>query len=323
MRTTSGHLILARLFMQLKEQQPPLSVEDQIENLKNVGLIIEDEESAKAFLNDVSYFRFIKAFSLGLKPKNGSYYESVTFNKIADIYKFNCNFRQLLFPMIERIEINLRCRIANYFSCKYGVLGYENNDNFNDPKYHIEIINDIKKEIKRNEKSPFVENFIVNYIDSKIPMYALIELFSFGTLSKFFKNMKNEDKKAIATTYKVGYTYFESWIESIAYVRNVCAHYGRIYNAKLPKSPILYKQYKDAGIKNNRIFGILLCISHLVPHNIHWDDFVNELELYIDKYNSANIKTMGFPDNWKELLVRQPKCTQTTLTSENSFAGII
>ncbi len=29
-------------------------------------------------------------------------------------------------------------------------------------------------------------------------MYALVELFSFGTLSKFFKNMKNEDKKAVA-----------------------------------------------------------------------------------------------------------------------------
>ncbi len=30
--------------------------------------------------------------------------------------------------------------------------------------------------------------------------------------------MKNEDKKAVAKNYGVGYTYFESWIESIAFV---------------------------------------------------------------------------------------------------------
>ena len=133
-------------------------------------------------------------------------------------------------------------------------------------------------------------------------MYALVELFSFGTLSKFFKNMKNEDKKAIASTYGVGYTYFESWIESIAYVRNLCAHYGRLYNAKLSKTPMLYKQYSDAGIGNIRIFGVLLCLFHLIPHDAHWEEFVDRLETLIDKYPSVNISTMGFPENWKAYL---------------------
>lgn len=47
----------------------------------------------------------------------------------------------------------------------------------------------------------------------------------------------------IALTYNVSYTYFESWIESISYIRNICAHYGRLYNAKLTKTPKLYQQY--------------------------------------------------------------------------------
>lgn len=127
--------------------------------------------------------------------------------------------------------MNFRCRLANHFSYKYGVPGYEDPSNFENPLYHAEFLEDVKQEIRRNAKSPFVKNFQSNYVDGKIPMYALVELFSFGTLSKFFKNMKNEDKKAVALTYGVGYTYFESWIESIAYVRNLCAHYGRLYNA--------------------------------------------------------------------------------------------
>lgn len=286
-----------------KAQQPPMTVEEQVANLQNLGLIIESEEDARAMLNDVSYFRLIKAFSLGLKPKSGRYNEGVTFNQIVDLYIFNCNFRQILFPVIERIEVNLRCRISNYFSNTYGVLGYEDANNFQTPAYHQEFLDDIKQEIKRNAKSPFVRNFQQNYVDGKIPMYALVELFSFGTLSKFFKNMKNFDKKAVALTYHVGYTYLESWIESIAYVRNLCAHYGRLYNAKLAKTPMLYKQYNQRGIGNNRIFGVLLCISHLVPHDDHWEIFVETVDSLIKKYDSVKVETVGFPSDWKELLL--------------------
>lgn len=60
---------------QKKQQQIPLPVDEQIKNLCDLGLIIDDEEYAKSLLNDVSYFRLIKAYSLGLKPKNGRYNE--------------------------------------------------------------------------------------------------------------------------------------------------------------------------------------------------------------------------------------------------------
>ena len=98
-----------------KQHQPPLTVEEQITNLKELGLEIEDEEKAIGLLNDVSYFRLIKAYSLGLKPKNSNYNAGISFDRIIQLYKFNCKFRQLLFPIIERIEINLRCRLANSF----------------------------------------------------------------------------------------------------------------------------------------------------------------------------------------------------------------
>ena len=101
--------------MELKEQQELLSVEDQIENLKSLGLIIEDEDLAASFLNDVSYFRFIKAYSLGLKRKNINYHSGVSFNQLMELYLFNSNLRQLMFAQIDHIEVNLRCRVANHF----------------------------------------------------------------------------------------------------------------------------------------------------------------------------------------------------------------
>ena len=287
---------------ELKQHQPSMTIDEQVENLKNIGLIVEDEEYAKRILNDISYFRLIKAYSLTLKSKNGIYVENVSFEQLVELYRFNANFRQIIFPEIEKVEINVRCRGANYFAEQYGVLGYLEEDNFVNPKYHQSFIDDIEGEIRRNSKAPFVKNFRDNYEGGKLPIYALVEVFSFGTLSKFYKNMKNPDKKAVAKSFGVGYTYFESWLESISYVRNICAHYGRLYNAKLSKTPILYKEYSQEGIGNNRIFGVLLCLKHLLKSDSHWKLFVQEVELLFEKYEQVDIKTMGFTENWKVLL---------------------
>lgn len=287
---------------ELKKHQPPMTIDEQVENLKAIGLIVEDEEYAKKILNDISYFRLIKAYSLNLKSKNGTYGEKVTFEQIVELYLFNARFRQLIFPEIEKIEINVRCRIANYFAQQYGVLGYLEADNFVNTQYHQSFLDDIEEEIRRNSKAPFVRNFKDNYEGGQLPIYALVEVFSFGTLSKFYKNMKNPDKKAVAKSFGVGYTYLESWLESISYVRNICAHYGRLYNAKLSKTPKLYNEYTEAGVGNNRIFGVLLCIRILLKKDKHWNTFVEQVELLFEKYEHVDFKTMGFPGNWKELL---------------------
>ena len=287
---------------ELKQHQPSMTIDEQVENLKSIGLIVEDEDYAKKILNDISYFRLIKAYSLNLKTKNGNYGDKVTFEQIVELYLFNANFRQIIFPQIEKIEINVRCRIANYFAEQYGVLGYLEADNFVNPEYHQTFLEDIEEEIRRNAKAPFVKNFHENYEGGNLPIYALVEVFSFGTLSKFYKNMKNPDKKAVAKSFGIGYTYFESWLESISYVRNICAHYGRLYNAKLSKTPILYKEYSQSGIGNNRIFGVLLCVKHLLKSDSHWKLFVQDVESLFDKYEQVDIKTMGFSENWKALL---------------------
>ena len=286
-----------------KRQQDALDVASQIENLKSLNLIVSDEKFASDFLNDVSYFRFIKAYSLGLKPKNGSYYDGVTFEQIVELYLFNANFRQLLFPLIEKVEVNLRCRIANSFSRKYGVLSYKSSDLFHDKHYHEVFLKDIEIEIKRNNRAPFIRNFQSNYKDGEIPLYALVEIFSFGTLSKFYKNMLSIDKKEIAEAFEIGYPYFESWIESIAYVRNLCAHYGRLYNVKLSKTPMLYPQDTKKGITNHRIYGILICLKHILTSDRQWIEFADNIEFLLEKYPHVEAQKMGFPSNWKELLI--------------------
>ena len=286
----------------LKQHQPSMTINEQISNLKEKGLVIKNEDYARNILSDISYFRLIKAYSLGLKEKNGKYYEGIEFEHIVALYLFNANLRQILFPQVERIEVNARCRISNYVSEKYGVMGYLNKENFADEEYYNQFMDDVASELSRNARAPFVKNYRENYDGGQLPFYALVEICSFGTLSKFYKNMKNEDKKLIAKSYNVGYTYFESWLESISYVRNICAHYGRLYNAIIVKKPMIYKQYADMNISNNRLFSVLLCMRELLKGSDQWNAFVDELDMLTKKYDKINIYSMGFVDNWQEML---------------------
>lgn len=100
---------------ELKKHQPPMTIDEQVENLKNIGLIVDDEEYAKKILNDISYFRLIKAYSLNLKSKNGCYNKQTTFKEIVDLYLFNSNFRQLIFPGNRKSRDQCKVQISQFF----------------------------------------------------------------------------------------------------------------------------------------------------------------------------------------------------------------
>ncbi len=79
----------------LKPLAESISIDEQIANLKEIGLIIEDENYAREILNNISYFRIIKAYSLRLKPKNGTYEKGVKFEDITNLFFFNANLRHI------------------------------------------------------------------------------------------------------------------------------------------------------------------------------------------------------------------------------------
>lgn len=113
--------------------------------------------------------------------------------------------------------------------------------------------------------------------------------------------MENSDKKKIAEAFGVEYTYFESWIENLSCVRNICAHYGRLYGAKLTKAPKLYKEYLNQEVSNYTVFATILNIK-LLAEEEYYKKFHKELLNLIDKYPSVELKHLGFVNNWENLL---------------------
>jgi abortive infection bacteriophage resistance protein len=70
-----------------------------------------------------------------------------------------------------------------------------------------------------------VKHHIENY-DGQFPLWVICELFTFGMISYFYNDLTTEDKKKF-----VGAEYKEmvSWLRCCTDLRNICAHYVRLY----------------------------------------------------------------------------------------------
>ena len=83
--------------------------------LKSRGLIINDEQRAEAYIQNIGYYR-LSAYMLPFltMPKTNHIFKpGVTFDNVLDLYRFDKKLRVLLFNEIEKIEIAFREAVAN------------------------------------------------------------------------------------------------------------------------------------------------------------------------------------------------------------------
>lgn len=294
--------------MELKQ---PLTYEQQIDRCINYhNLIISDRNKAKEILKKVNYYR-LSAYGIGLKKKDDSekYVDGVSLEQIYRIYCFDSKFKNILIHCVEQIEIQLRTQISYHMAIVYGAEGYVDRGNF-EIKYtsegadiHSRIISDFTKECARQRNIPFVKHHRRKY-EGRFPIWVAVELFSFGNLASLYDIMKLEDRVAISALYNTRPQRLGSWILMLVEVRNICAHYTRLYNMPLKQTPYLYsedRQYRTG--KHNKIFPVLLAIKRMLRNNDLWKSTYTQIEAVIEEYqNDINLSFMGFPRNWKEVL---------------------
>lgn len=290
--------------------KPALTYDQLIAKLVNGHhLKISNIEFAKEILKKVNYYR-LSGYGVGLKNvDNKEYYQdTVTIEQLFNLYCFDSQFKNNLMRTIEQIEIELRTQIAYYLSIKYGpeVLMSETNFIYKTNKqgqsiYSI-LIKRLNKKIKRQKNKPFVKHHIEKY-NSQFPIWVSVELMSFGSLSSLFSILKTEDQKNISGYYHTDPKYLKNWILCLVEVRNICAHYTRLYNMPLKENPRLYKENLQYKGKQNKIFSVLLIIKRMLKENEQWQSLIKDLKNTFSKYKgSFKFDFMGFPKNWEEIL---------------------
>ena len=136
-----------------------------------------------------------------------------------------------------------------------------------------------------------MKHHMIKY-EGHFPIWVAVELFTFGNLSSLYSIMKNEDQQAIADLYHTNRKHLGSWILALVEIRNICAHYSRLYNMPLKQSPYLYSEnqkYRRGSINKNN--------SEL------WRAFEKNIELLFDEYSDViRLSFIGFPREWKSVL---------------------
>lgn len=277
----------------------PKTFEEQLDILASRELKVEDREKAIEVLSRINYYR-LSAYMLTFKADD-KFEGGITFDGIYDIYEFDKRLRNMIVGILETIEIAFRTEISYLIAHKYGAIGYMDAANFVNSKYHEDMLKEINTQIYRSNEI-FIQHHIREY-KGKFPVWVSIEVVSLNLLSKMYSNLKNEDKSKIAKeSYGVPYLYIRNWLHALTMVRNICAHYGRLYNKSLT---IKFKLYRDAvnkGLRNDTIFTAIYIMGKLTKDKREWRTLIANLKGLIEQYEKVDISLMGFPVNWEELL---------------------
>lgn len=283
----------------------PLTVDEQVELLKSRGLILKYENYAKQILFDENYYRFINAYSLGLYEDTSEfeikYKNGVTFEQLHDLYQFDSRLRHIVSELLERFEIQFRSRMCYYLANKYCATCYMRPELFNNQDYHKELLRAIDRE-KAQQASSLIIRHHNDVYNGILPLWALIEVLSFGSISKFYCNLNKNDQEEISSYYHTNSYYLKSWVKSFVEVRNICAHYGRLYNRSLMRPPKLYKSIRN--VNNKLVYSVF----HLLIMNINNPEMVmrccTSLRADFALHASANCEEIGAPDNWYDEAIK-------------------
>ena len=166
---------------------------------------------------------------------------------------------------------------------KYGALGYLNASSFDPHHNHQAFLSKIERLIEANENEEFVKHHKRKY-GGIMPVWAAVELFSFGTLTYFLIDMKTADKKdMVSRHFDLNYRTVEDRMLCLSDLRNVCAHYTRLYENPFPNAP---KSSEGLGFEpDNTLKSYMAVARSLYPDKHKWEnEFIPAVANLIDEY---------------------------------------
>ncbi len=299
------------------------TLSEQIDILKNRGLVINDVDKAEGLLLRENYF-FINGYRhIFMKSSKGNdFIKGTTFEELYAVFQFDRSFRNLLFKNLLIVENNLKSIMAYNLSRKYGIKekDYLKPSNFSQDSKKIRQVNDVLNKIKRQLKlngrqHSATLHYLSNY--GYVPLWILVKLLTFGMINELYSILKPEDKLAIAEYYNLDVETLTVYISILANYRNLCAHEDIVYEHKTQKEILDTRYHRELNIPTmndeyiygkNDMFAVIIMLKYMLTDS-DFVDFVNEVDYDLSildgKVDSIPqnkiLDRMGFPSNWAEI----------------------
>lgn len=293
-------------------KKPSISLSQQISQLEQKGMLFEDKSVAKKHLENLGYYRLSGYWFPYKNHKENKFLKGTRFTQIISLYESDCKLRMLILSSISSIEIAMRARFTFHLGQKYGPFGYIDANNFNEGFAHNKWLASIQREVERS-KDTFIIHFKNKYKDyPNVPIWMLTEVMSLGSLSIGYRGLRNnkpkgiEDKREIAQHFNIHHKELEKWLHILTYVRNICAHHGRLWNRTLAIQPASTKKAHwnpPTTPRKDKIFYVLLIINQLLKQVNDNNNWLNEITLLLQELidnDSLKREAMGLPIHWQK-----------------------
>lgn len=289
--------------------KPPTDLDQQVDILIHRGMAVPDREQAKHFLQHLNYYR-LSGYWLPFEASHHphQFYPGTSFDQIIDLYVFDRELRLLVMDAIERIEVSVRTQWAYHLSQKYGSHAHLDSGLFKDQQRYLRTLGNLTSEISRSRET-FIKHLIDTYDETTPPMWAIVEVISFGQLSQFYANLKlRQDRKLIADTYNLDEKILVSFLHQINTVRNTCAHHSRLWNRRFTMQMTIPGN-RPNGLQQNfnrspgaakKIYNPLVMIAYLMDIICPDHHFKTKLQDLLTVH-TLDEPAMGFPPGWRQL----------------------
>lgn len=291
-----------------KYTKQALTVDQQIEFLSKQGLQIENPNLAYSVLSVVSYYRF-SGYLLPFKlPHNSNsprrFKEHITFDHVWQLYQFDRELRLLVSDAIEKIEVAFRTALVNVTSVAFHPFWYVERSYFKRDKPYEVVLKNVK-DVIRDKQELFIKHYLDKYDDPNYPpIWMMVEALSFGVCSKLFNNIKAITvRNEIATCLGQHTTVIESWLRTLTYTRNLCAHHSRLWNRWFVNPPLMPKHeplrayfFTTEDYRFHLIAYVLQRLLEKIAPKSHWKEKLFDL---FKKYENYPGIEMGFKSDWE------------------------
>lgn len=292
--------------------KPFLSFDDQLSLLKSRHLIVKNTEEAKKILKTKNYYRLSGYFKLFTKTGSDEFVESFSMKKLMKIYNFDAELRFLTNEYVSKVEIGSRTRIAYLLAKNTSPDSYLNPAYFDNAHHHTTFIDKVDEEKRKSSRNPIV----VYHNGHTMPIWALVEILTFGVVSKMYANLKRNLRRLIAGSNDYEKSYLEQIysnnLQMVCNLRNICAHHGRLYGKTFPYNLMLSHTdalvFGEYGVptpttSTSSPFHLFYALCNLLDSEKDVASFVKRIKRLFFRYRSiVDINMLGFPKKWAKLL---------------------
>jgi abortive infection bacteriophage resistance protein len=309
--------------------KPARSLPALLTKICSRGLHVTNPAELRSAMDNLGYYRIAGyAYPFLVPPARKIFKTGTTWDRIARLYEFDRELRLLVSGAIERIEIGLRARLISATTMEpvpgaattspgtvastWGPHWYLDVSRFHPGFNHSRFISKLEQELgiehdtsgvpilPSSHAEAFIAHYYTKYGSPHLPPFWMVaEILTLGSLSSLYRGLGPAHLKLqLAHPFGVTTKVMVSWLHSLAHLRNICAHHGRLWNRVFSIIPLIPPRLAETVHAANRFEGHATTLVEMLRVTAPADDWRANFRALLTRFPEIDPAAMGFGASW-------------------------